>query len=196
VFWHLERAEDAMRKQFLPHYAHYLEQLHSLKALVAGYISLPKSKELVYLMRYSLKNDDQTIALIDKISDADIAGFFLEPFQRTIVFQNHAMISHCYPPHMHPHFFYLHVGSEIGRVEIPAWLAHDEAKINILAAMIIDQTAKGHGYPISLAEAHEQAVVKGPDRDFFYSCLQKMGLEAERSIKYSQKLMKKQRIGI
>ncbi len=52
---------------------------------------------------------------------------FLQPNTRSIVFKNHATVSEQYPDAVHPHFFYLHVGHEIGRVEIPAWIAQDEA---------------------------------------------------------------------
>ena len=70
--------------------------------------------------------------------------------------------------HLVPHFFYMDVGAEIVRIEIPAWIARDEQKINTVAQIILNQSIKGRGYPVALAEAHEQAVVKGPDREFFY----------------------------
>ncbi|MDP3889286.1 MAG: hypothetical protein Q8Q25_01945 [bacterium] len=55
---------------------------------------------------------------------------------------------------------------------------------------------KGGGYPIAIAEAHEQAVVKGPDRDFFYHLLTKMSMERQHQLSVSQKSMHKRRIGI
>jgi hypothetical protein len=62
--------------------------------------------------------------------------------------------------------------------------------------VILDQSIKGRGYPVCLAEAHEQAVVKGPDRDFFYHVLQKVGIEQKQHYVVSQKSLKKRGIGI
>ena len=88
------------------------------------------------------------------------------------------------------------MGYEIARVEIPAWIARDDAKVDKVARMILDQSIKGRGYPVAIAEAHEQAVVKGPDRDFFYHCIQKMSIEHKLRVAYSQKVLKKRGIGI
>jgi len=49
----------------------------------------------------------------------------------------------------------------------------------------------GGGYPVALAEAHEQAVVKGPDREFFYHFLQKMGMERSHAQSISRKSLRK-----
>ncbi len=68
--------------------------------------------------------------------------------------------------------------------------------VNNIASMIIDQCAKGRGYPVALAEAHEQAVVKGPDREFFYQLLHKFGFEQKQRFNLSQKVIKKRGIGI
>jgi hypothetical protein len=60
----------------------------------------------------------------------------------------------------------------------------------------LDQCNKGRGYPVVLAEAHEQAVVKGADRDFFYSVITKIGIEENKRILVSQKSAKKRRMSI
>jgi len=39
---------------------------------------------------------------------------------------------------------------------------------------LLAQAAKGHGYPIALQEAHEQAVVSGADRDYFAQLVEEM----------------------
>ena len=98
--------------------------------------------------------------------------------------------------HLIPHFFYLHTGYEIARVEIPAWIASDDAAVSLVARMLLDQSIKGRGYPVVLAEAHEQAVVKGPDRDFFYQMITKLSIERKQRILLSQKSVKKRGIGI
>jgi hypothetical protein len=68
--------------------------------------------------------------------------------------------------------------------------------VDMIAAIILNQCTKGFGYPVVLAEAHEQAVVKGPDRDFFYHLLTKMGIAQGKSWQPSQKAQRKRSIGI
>ncbi|MDP3889531.1 MAG: DNA double-strand break repair nuclease NurA [bacterium] len=201
IFWLLEAKERELKDHFLSIYLALLNQLHEEKILVAGYISLPKSKELVNIVRLALHNFDAAAAVtaeptITHVLDATIAHFFLKPFERSIVFKNNAAISEQYPDHLRAHFFYVHVGTEVGRVEIPAWIARDAQLVDDVARVLVDQCAKGGGYPIAIAEAHEQAVVKGPDRDFFYHLLTKMSMERQHQLSVSQKSMHKRRIGI
>ena len=63
-----------------------------------------------------------------------------------------------------PRFFYLNVGSEIARVEVPPWTADDPMQLDLVQAVVLDQCQKGLGYPNVLARAHEQALVSGQDR--------------------------------
>ena len=202
IFWHLDAKDQNLKDQFLNSYLTSLDELHQNNALVAGYISLPKSKDVVNLVRVVLENPNKfgceisDQENINHMVDAAICSFFLPQFHRTIVFKSNASITKQYPEHLKPHFFYLHVGDEIGRVEVPAWIAKDETKVATIARVIIDQCQKGRGYPVVLAEAHEQAVVKGPDREFFYQLITKFGIERKRRINISQKSLKKRGIGI
>lgn len=200
IFWHLEAHDEAVKEKFLSLYMHILEQFYKHRIPLASYISFPKSKELINIVRVALCNfvieGCTSHTLVDKIVDAQLVKFFLDPAQRTIVFQNNSPISSAYPPHLKPHFFYMHVGEEIARVEIPAWVAYDQEMLSSVEQIILDQARKGRGYPVCLAEAHEQAVVKGPDREFFYHLLQKMGIEQKQRYVISQKSLKKRGIGI
>lgn len=200
IFWHLEAKEPEVKHQFLTSYLASLQQLYEARILLGGYISMPKSKDLVNLIRLELCNFDasrtQAYKEIDALVDASVAYFFLEPFSRSILFQSTSPITDHYPDHLRPYFFYLHVGNEIARIEIPAWIAQDERLVEHLSAIMLDQTLKGRGYPVALAEAHEQAVVKGPDREFFYHLIQKIGIEQNRRLHMSPKSMKKRGIGI
>jgi len=181
IFWHLSAHEETVRQQLLVRYLTIISELYIHDSLCAWYISMPKSKELINVVRLFLcdfiPERKELYEFTDQFVDASIAYFYLQPRQRSTVFQNHAPVSAEYPAPMHPHFFYIHVGDEIGRVEIPAWIAQDEAKVDLVAQMVLDQCVKGQGYPIVLAEAHEQAVVKGADRDLFYHLIQKIGLQ-------------------
>ena len=65
------------------------------------------------------------------------------------------------------HYFYLNTGEEIARVEIPKWVVEREDLLRLTPTLILNQCKLGHGYPVSLIEAHEQAVVTSSDRNHF-----------------------------
>lgn len=200
VFWHLESKEHNLKELFLNKYLNLLDALYANKILCSGYISLPKSKELVNLIRIELCKFKiegcKELDAVNHLVDSSIARFFLQKYSRSIIFKSNAKIGACYPEHLMPHFFYLDVGSEIVRIEIPAWIARDAQHVDLVARVTLDQAVKGRGYPVALAESHEQAVVKGPDRDFFYHLITKLGLERKRQLMFSQKSMKKRGMGI
>ena len=200
VFWHLESKGPYLRDRFLDSYIRSLQALYQKSLLNAGYISLPKSKELVNIIRLELCNFEPSACGAHKkvrhIVDTTVARFFLSRYTRSTVFKSTATICSYYPEHLVPYFFYCDVGFEIARVEIPAWIAHDETLVYTVASIIIDQVIKGYGYPIALAEAHEQAVVKGPDREFFYLMLSKMSVDHKRVRTISPKSAKKRVIGM
>lgn len=199
IFWLLESKDSTLQDRFLQSYVNALDNLYREQIPVAGYVSLPHSRELVNVLRLAAADFDPKKAesyVFDRVFDGTVASFFLRPGERTSVFQNNATISEQYPAHVRPYFFYLNVGSEIGRVEIPQWIALDEQRVNSIATIIADQSQKGFGYPIALAEAHEAAVVKGPDRDFFYHLLDKMSVGNQSSMVISQKSKRKRHVGV
>ena len=64
------------------------------------------------------------------------------------------------------------VDNEIARIEIPQWVATDENRLNLAHTLVLDQCQRGQGYPVALSEAHEQAVVTGADREYFWQLLE------------------------
>lgn len=200
IFWHLASQENELQEQYIKQYLFLMHKLFTQRILSAGYISLPKSKELVNLIRLELCNYMVQGCIehtqVDHIVDTVVASFFLQPGQRSTVFKSSALMCNVYPEHLVPHFFYMHVCDEIVRIELPAWIATDPQQVELVARMIYDQACKGGGYPVVLAEAHEQAVVKGPDRDFFYQMLQKLAIENKKRLLLSQKSTKKRIMGI
>jgi hypothetical protein len=57
-------------------------------------------------------------------------------------------------------------------VEFPVWLAEDSELLDQSLAIVLSQIEKGFGYPVALAEAHNQAVVRGGDRRRFFALLE------------------------
>jgi len=200
IFWHLETKDPSVRSLFLTRYFNSLYELYEAGIINAAYISLPKNKELVNLIKAEISNGDleqlDAYAPIDHILDAHIANFFLTPGTHTILFKHRSKIATYYPEPLKPYFFYLHTGYEIVRIELPAWIAHNSETTKTVARIIYDQSSKGRGYPIALAEAHEQAVIKGPDREFFYHLITKLGIQRKCRTKLSHKIVKKRSIGI
>jgi len=195
IFWHLDSKDDVTKNRFLTSYLTIFQQLYTERILHAGVISLPKSKELVHIIAAAVKvlgKEDTFTHCVD----TDIALFFLVAGQRTGVFKNNSPIVSFYQEMVQPYFFYMHTGYEIVRCEIPAWIAREHALVDTVARIVLDQTKKGYGYPVCLAEAHEQAVVKGADREFFYLMLQKMALARNQRYAFSQKSMKKRMISV
>lgn len=199
VFWHLESKEQDLRLHFLTCYCQSLLEFYTKQHLCAGYISLPKNKDLVNLLRFAHQEylgQEACADLFEHVVDTHICAFFLKPYSRSNVFMHQSKLCQSYPEQVRPYFFYLHVGSEIVRIELPAWIALCPRLTDYVATLILDNALKGQGYPVALAEAHEQAVVKGPDRDFFYQLIQKVGFDNNRSVALSQKVLKKRGISI
>lgn len=196
IFFHLDAQDMDLKDRFLGYYCQILEQFYQKKMLVAGYMSLPRTKELVNLCKLELAQyDDQTLehtSIIDRLTDVDIADLYLQPYQRSIVFKSKAPISYLYPVHLQPYFCYLHVGAEIVRLEFPAWIGQSEILVDQVCSVALDQAMKGRGYPVCLFEAHEQAVIKSIDRDFFYRMLEKLSQKKSKNYLISQKSIKKQ----
>ncbi|MFN8534749.1 MAG: DNA double-strand break repair nuclease NurA [Dehalococcoidia bacterium] len=64
-------------------------------------------------------------------------------------------------------FCYLHTGSEVARIELPDWVARDPERLELALSLVLDQVARGQGYPAALIEAHECAVISVADRQMF-----------------------------
>jgi hypothetical protein len=198
IFWHLD-LQKGLRERFLTNYLTYLQEGYIHKIAAAAYISDPKSKELISVLRLFLCNfavkNDHLYAWADHLVDAFLVQAYVPVGFRTTVFQNRSPISNLYPDQLKPYFFYINLGQEVARVEFPAWMAAKTELINALASCVKDQAEKGNGYPVCLAEAHEQAVIKSADRDFFYRCLEHVGQKYTSNfaskMQLSQKLLHK-----
>jgi hypothetical protein len=195
IFWHLEAKESELKDYFLSEYLKQLHTYYEQKILHAGYISAPKSKELINVVRAHAHNQGENVSF-DYLVDTDILWHMLKPYTRTIMFENKAPIAKSYPTQVKPYFCYVHCGEEIARVEMPSWIAQDEHKREHVLQVVIDQAKKGSGYPISLAEAHEQAVIQERDRQFFYQALERYVTTSGSRYAISKKSSHKRRIGI
>jgi len=138
-------------------------------AAIIGYISRPGSREVVNVIRKasSIAADEKSASPIplDRINDSQLFAAILQSGQRSAVFESSAEILKRYETGADRiGFFYFHTGKEIARVELPIKGAEVEPTAAAVHALLLDQACKGGGYPISLMESHEQAVVRIEDR--------------------------------
>ncbi len=63
--------------------------------------------------------------------------------------------------------------------------------MNKICSIVLDQALKGKGYPVCLFEAHEQAVIKSADREFFYEMLRSLYQKNNKNYAVSCKSLKK-----
>jgi hypothetical protein len=198
IFWHLESKSPALKERFLHRYIALLEEFYQARVPIAGYISLPKSKELVALLKNSIALKVGPVGIQEELLatlDTDLCSSMLKPSERSTVYTHNSALALSYPSHLVPCFVYLHVGDEIARVEIPRWVAEDSLLRERVLAIIVDQALKGNGYPIALAEAHEQAVIKNHERELFFSLVRRLA-PSNAPIASSQKALKKRYVSV
>lgn len=182
ILWGLPTTDDpddiSVRDHFLRPFLGALQKLRAQGIPVASYLSQPQSKDVVNSLRVEICDNEPVncdkcsyVAQRQRPICSDLAGLldrqlfdFLEPGERSDLFRSSSKILRVgYGEHW-TCFFYLNVGGEIARLEVPQWVAGDEEKLNLLHAQVYDQCRRGRGYPSALQEAHEQAVITGPER--------------------------------
>jgi len=56
-------------------------------------------------------------------------------------------------------------------------VAANKDLLELTHSLVFDQCKRGHGYPVVLSEAHEQAVVTGADRENFWELVESTLIE-------------------
>jgi hypothetical protein len=115
--------------------------------------------------------------VFDPLRDSTLWSTQLKPGQRGPLWQSNARILELYQG-QRIYFCYVHVGAEVARIEVPNWVAEDTELFNEALGLTLAQVQKGYGYPVAIAEAHNQAVVRGGDRTRFFSLLERQMIKA------------------
>lgn len=167
---------------------------------LASYISRPGGSEVVHTLRLAAcplpqaqppqpvdchrcprqSDEPRPCDAVGLASDRPLFAALLKPGQRSAVFRRKhktpGSIEETFYGQHSVAFFYLRmpdgVPDEIARVEMPLWIAQDEQKVGLLHATLLDQCRRGLGYPLAIMEAHEQAVISGPEREAFRRLLE------------------------
>jgi len=205
ILWTLEGKPADFRAIMLRRFLRMLDILRDLRVPIAGYISASGSTDVINALRvglcpYQFANCDNCewisagkhppCATIEGVADIHLFERLLKPGERSPVFWSSSQILADYGDHQIG-FFYIHVGLEIARVEIPRWVAQDPTMLDLVHAIVHDQAQKGRGYPVTLAEAHEQAVVRGAERELFYEMLETALIRQGFKVSMTFKLMTK-----
>jgi NurA domain len=191
IHWFLEPLPGDARDRILPPMLDAWEQLRKARIPLVGYLSAARSGEALNFLRLhtcpymapdcnthcSGQTDQAPCQVFSPLRDTALWSMLLQPGQRSLIWRSSAKILEVYGDHA-IYFCYVHMGSEVARIEFPAWVAEDAALLETALSLTLTQVQKGYGYPVALAEAHNQAVVRGGDRARFFAILEQQMIRA------------------
>lgn len=175
-----EPSQSAENDMPFQDYLKFLKQLAALEVSNAGYVDRPRADLLVRLLELDMFGTDPSVEEINMrpllgITDIALLETILPPGHRSAVFALQSLSSKHFQGEIALHFFYLNAGTRekpwLARVEIPAWLADNQAALNILQSTLLTQCQQmgSKPYPYVLHRAHEIALVTLKDREYLES---------------------------
>jgi len=205
ILWGLEAYPDFVAEAMLENgLIPCLNELNKLNKLaLASYISFPRSTDVVNVLRVAIcpyepadcdrhcaEKKEKGCAGVAGVQDREVFGQLLGKGERSAVFISQSSVTKRYGEHL-VYFFYLKVGDEVARVEVPRWVGENGELLELAHALILDQCQRGQGYPVALSEAHEQAVVTGADRENFWQLVEALCVEEKMTTMTSAKSFSK-----
>ena len=206
LLWVLEeRPGNFLREALLTPYVDEMARVREAGVPLASYMSRPRHAEVTGLLREATckRGVDACDACTGRTDEPcvferlpDRALFEdLQPGERSALFEMTLRDDLAvYYEGQVPCFFYMNVGSELARIEVPAWTATNPDWLALVQSIVFDQCRKGLGYPNVLARAHEQAVVSSGDRKafayFLDGMLARLGVPARSSEKQLSKRLR------
>jgi hypothetical protein len=186
IYWFLDNLPESARELILPPILAAWDQLRQQGIPLVGYVSAARSSEGLNFLRLAAcpfptpdcqhhcrgQAEGAACGRFMPLRDANFWASQLTPGQRSPFYRSTAAILERYGDQP-IYFCYLHVGTEVARVEVPRWVVADVDQGERALAMVLAQVQKGYGYPVALAEAHNQAVVRGGDRHRFFALLER-----------------------
>ena len=175
IVWTPPGEPEADQRKVIDEFCEMLEAGRQAQIPVVGYVSRPGGRDVVGALRLTLCDPQckhgakAPCAGLAALSDAQVFHALLPKLgDRSPLFGSDAPSLKLYPEAHRIQFFYLNVGAEIARLEVPKWVADDTALLDRVQVLAVDQARKGQGYPVALSEAHERAVIRGAERDAFF----------------------------
>lgn len=194
-----ERPRDFLRTRFYTDFVHQLERLRQAKVPVAAYASRSRGIDLIHLFRAVCGSTPLVCSVctgahacaMRGLNDAQLLGRWLGRWERSGLFRVRSNVHDPFYGGHRVYFFLLNTGDEIARVEVPEWVARDTELVERVHAVLVDQCAKGFGYPAVLARADDRAVISLGDRGVLDALVQqelaRQGVVARPSAKLSRK---------
>jgi len=209
VRWELGGKKPSASSAALLHrYLGALAQLRAARIPVCGYISRPNARDVANTAALLAVRDcdrgkravcdrcagrgDRLCESLRVLPDRDLFPH-VRVGECTGLFRTPATVLQHYAPDDRIVFCYLRTAEEMARIELPAWCTGKQ-ELNAILSAVYGQCLRGHGYPVALMEAHEQAVIHTGGREAFrqlvLAALNENQLEAAIS---SKRLSKDQR---
>jgi hypothetical protein len=166
-----------------------LEDMRNLngerRLALASYISFPRSTDVVNVLRVAICPHEvissdklckdcksRDCEAVSGVRDRELFMNLLESGERSALFISPSrIVRERYGEHR-VYFFYFRLDDEVARIEVPEWVAVNNELLNLTHSLVLDQCRRGHGYPVVLSEAHEQAVVTVADRENFWELVE------------------------
>lgn len=191
IYWFLEQLPMDARDRILPPILEAWQQMRDAQIPLMGYLSASRSIETMNFLRLlacphpapdcksHCPNQLEKVAckIFEQLRDTSVWATRLKPGQRSTLWRSNSPILELYGEQT-IYFCYVHVGTEIARIEVPAWVAENATMLDQALGLMLAQVQKGYGYPVAIAEAHNQAVVKGGDRARFFALLEQQMIKA------------------
>jgi len=209
VPFNVDKSADGFQKNLLERFEFQLESFSREKLPLIGYISHSRSSDLVNVLRVwncpfpesrcqlycgSINEEEFPCSKIWPLSDRQLLVSKLPQFARSNFFRSGSRWSTGLNHFNQICFSYFNIGQEAARIEVPFWLFEDKALLQFALSTLRTQIKKGQGYPISLAEAHNMAVIRQADRTRFYQLVtDELVREKQAGLGLSPKETKKRR---
>jgi hypothetical protein len=204
-------APDDLKRQRLDAMLELFEAGEQAGVPVVGYVSSPGGTDVVNTLKVMLCPEHpvdcdrcpftprgiRPSAVLDKpcdpvarVTDAMLFRRLLSEGERSPLFWSRAPVLEAYGRHRVA-FGYLDAGDEIARLELPAYVATSSELTELAHWAAADQARRGYGYPVALAEAHEQAIVRWADRDAFFRLVARRFVREGNRVALSRKQLRK-----
>ncbi|MGF1497163.1 MAG: DNA double-strand break repair nuclease NurA [Elainellaceae cyanobacterium] len=191
IHWFLEPLPGEARDRLLPPILQAWDILRQARIPLVGYLSASRSGEALNMLRLHTcphpqpdcfthcpgQTEQAPCQVFAPLRDTALWSVLLKPGQRSPLWRSAAKILAQYGDHP-VYFCYIHVGTEVARLEFPQWVIQEPDLLETALTLAVEQVQKGYGYPVALAEAHNQAVVRGGDRARFFSLLEQQMIRA------------------
>lgn len=205
--WSVEKMPGGYIETYLKRMTDAFDKLHDAGIPMFGYLSNSRSADLVndlrvYICPYEnshcrdhcgqLNEEDFPCSQIWPLSDRQLVQKTLKFSERTAAFQSGASVTKLMSANHRICFSYFNVGNEVARVEFPRWMFEHKDLLDSALQAVKSQVKKGMGYPVSLAEAHHLAVIRGADRQRFFDLVARQLVQlGMKPVKLSAKESKK-----